>query len=139
MERLGLSVNGADNALFAGDRASASCSRRCRLYSASPSNRNLAENARRRGAPGRAHAEQTARSAIQSFRADIDSEIATAVGELNDLLAQFKDANTDIVSGTRNGRDVSDSLDQRDATAEEDRRASCRSRPSRAATTTWSS
>ena len=45
----------------------------------------------------------------------MDTQIASAVGDLNDLLAQFKDANTDIAAGTRNGRDVSDSLDRRDA------------------------
>ena len=38
----------------------------------------------------------------------MNSPIASSVSELNDLLGQFKDANTDIVSGTRNGRDVSD-------------------------------
>ena len=37
--------------------------------------------------------------AIQSFRADMDSEIGSAVSELNDLLGQFKDANNDIVVG----------------------------------------
>ena len=54
-------------------------------------------------------------TAIQSFRAETDQEIATAVSELNDLLAQFKDANNAVIAGTRTGRDVSDSLDRRDA------------------------
>ncbi len=53
--------------------------------------------------------------AIQKFRADTDGQIATAVGDLNSLLAQFKDVNTAIVSGTRSGTDISDALDQRDA------------------------
>ena len=69
----------------------------------------------------------------------MDSEIATAVSELNDLLAQFKDANNAIVSGTRTGRDVSDALDQRDALLKQIAEHRRRSRPSRAATTTWSS
>src|ERR671930_625511 len=36
-------------------------------------------------------------NAIQGFRSEMDTEIATAVSDLNDLLNQFKDANTDIV------------------------------------------
>jgi flagellar hook-associated protein 1 len=113
MERLGLAVNGADNATSAATAIGA-LQQALQIYSASPSNRNLAENAVDA-------ARQVVRTlndgtqAIQSFRADMDSEIGSAVSELNDLLGRFKDANNDIVSGTRNGRDVSDSLDQRDA------------------------
>jgi flagellar hook-associated protein 1 FlgK len=113
MERLGLAVNGADNASSAASAIGA-LQQALQIYSASPSNRNLAENAVDA-------ARQVVRTlndgtqAIQSFRADMDSEIGSAVSELNDLLGRFKDANNDIVSGTRNGRDVSDSLDQRDA------------------------
>ena len=113
MERLGLAVNGADNASSAATAIGA-LQQALQIYSASPSNRNLAENA----VDAARQVVRTLNSgtqAIQSFRADMDSEIGSAVSELNDLLAQFKDANTDIVSGTRNGRDVSDSLDRRDA------------------------
>jgi len=113
MERLGLAVNGADNATSAAT-AIGQLQQALQIYSASPSNRNLAENA----VDAARQVVRTLNSgtdAIQSFRADMDSEIGSAVSELNDLLAQFKDANSDIVSGTRNGRDVSDSLDRRDA------------------------
>ena len=112
-ERLGLAVNGADNASSAATAIGA-LQQALQIYSASPSNRNLAENA----VDAARQVVRTLNSgtdAIQSFRADMDSEIGSAVSELNDLLGQFKDANSDIVSGTRNGRDVSDSLDRRDA------------------------
>ena len=54
--------------------------------------------------------------AIQTFRIEADQEIATAVDELNNLLADFEKANNAVIAGTRAGRDVSDALDQRDAT-----------------------
>ncbi len=113
MERLGLAVNGADNASSAATAIGA-LQQALQIYSASPSNRNLAENAVE-AARQVVRTLNSGTQAIQSFRADMDSEIGSSVSELNDLLAQFKDANTDIVSGTRNGRDVSDSLDRRDA------------------------
>src|SRR3954470_11573328 len=113
MERLGLAVNGADNASSAATAIGA-LQQALQIYSASPSNRNLAENA----VDAARQVVRTLNSgtqAVQSFRADMDSEIGSSVSELNNLLAQFKDANNDIVSGTRNDRDVSDSLDRRDA------------------------
>ena len=113
MERLGLSVNGIDNATSAAT-AMGQLQQALQTYSASPSNRNLAENAVD-AARNMVRTLNDGTRAIQTFRAEMDSEIATAVGELNDLLSQFKDANTDIVAGTRNGRDVSESLDRRDA------------------------
>ena len=113
MERLGLSVNGIDNATSAAT-AMGQLQQALQTYSASPSNRNLAENAVD-AARNMVRTLNDGTRAIQTFRAEMDSEIATAVSELNDLLSQFKDANTDIVAGTRNGRDVSESLDRRDA------------------------
>lgn len=53
--------------------------------------------------------------AIQRIRTETDSEIATTVDDLNRLLADFEQANKTIIQGTRAGRDVNDSLDQRDA------------------------
>jgi flagellar hook-associated protein 1 FlgK len=113
MERLGLAVNGADNATSAAT-AIGQLQQALQTFSASPSNRNLAENAVD-SARSMVRTLNSGTQAIQSFRSDMDSEIGSAVSELNDLLNQFKDANNDIVSGTRNGRDVSDSLDRRDA------------------------
>ena len=88
MERLGLAVNGADNASSAATAIGA-LQQALQIYSASPSNRNLAENAVDA-------ARQVVRTlndgtqAIQSFRADMDSEIGSAVSELNDLLGQLQ-------------------------------------------------
>ena len=113
MERLGLAVNGADNASSAAT-AIGDLQQALQTYAASPSNRNLAENAID-SARQLVRTLNSGTQAIQTFRTDMDSEIASAVGDLNDLLAQFKDANTDIAAGTRNGRDVSNSLDRRDA------------------------
>ncbi len=114
MDRLGLAVNGVDNA-FSPATAIGKLQEALQLYSTSPSNQNLAENTLDA-------ARQVVRSlndgtnAIQSFRSETDREIATSVDELNSLLADFKVANDLIVSGTGAGRDVNDQLDQRDAT-----------------------
>jgi flagellar hook-associated protein 1 FlgK len=114
MEQLNLSINGVENATSPAT-ALGKLQEAMQLYSASPSNRNLAENTLDA-------ARQVVRtlndgtSAIQSFRAVADQEIATAVGELNNLLADLEKANNAVISGTRSGRDVSDALDQRDAT-----------------------
>ena len=114
MERLNLSINGVDNANSPAT-AIGKLQEALQLYSASPSNRNLAESALDA-------ARQVVRTlndgtgAIQSFRSVADKEIATAVGDLSSLLADFEKANNAVVTGTRAGRDVSDALDQRDAT-----------------------
>jgi flagellar hook-associated protein 1 FlgK len=113
MEHLGLAVNGADNANSAAV-AIGQLQEALQTYSSSPSNNNLAENAVD-SARNMVRVLNSGTDAIQSFRVDMDTEISTAVKDLNDLLNQFKDANTEIVSGTRNGRDVSESLDRRDA------------------------
>ena len=75
MERLGLAVNGADNASSAAT-AIGELQQALQTYSASPSNRNLAENA----VDAARQVVRTLNSgtqAIQSFRADMDSEIAS--------------------------------------------------------------
>jgi flagellar hook-associated protein 1 len=114
MERLNLAVNGVENATSPAT-ALGKLQEALQLYSASPSNRNLAETTLDA-------ARQVVRtlndgtSAIQSFRAVADQEVATAVGELNRLLADLETANNAVVAGTRAGRDISDALDQRDAT-----------------------
>ncbi len=113
MDNLGLSVNGIENASSAAT-AIGKLQEALQLYSASPSNQNLAENTLDA-------ARQVVRSlndgttAIQTFRVETDQEIATAVDELNGFLSNFQDANNLVIAGTRAGRDVSDALDQRDA------------------------
>lgn len=112
MERLEISVNGVDNST-APATAIGKLQQALQTYSSSPSNRTLAENAVDA-------ARQVVRSlsdgaaAIQSLRTETDMQIAGAVGELNDLLAQFKDVNAAVVNATRVGRDASDALDRRD-------------------------
>lgn len=113
MERLGLAVNGVDNATSAA-KAIEQLQLALQTYSSTPSDSNLAENTVD-AARNMVRTLNDGTQAIQSFRADMDSEIATAVSQLNDLLGQFEDANNEIVKGTRSGSDVSDSLDRRDA------------------------
>ena len=113
MDRLGLSVNGVENGTSPAT-ALGKLQEALQLYSTSPSNHNLGENTLDA-------ARQVVRSlrdgtiAVQTFRIEADQEIATAVNELNTLLADFGSANKLIIAGTRAGRDVSDALDQRDA------------------------
>jgi flagellar hook-associated protein 1 FlgK len=113
MDQLESAVNGVDNASSA-STAIGALQQALQLYATSPSNQNLANSVVNA-------ARQVVRSlndgskAIQDFRTQADSQINTAVGDLNGLLSQFQDANNAIVSGTRSGSDVSDALDQRDA------------------------
>lgn len=112
MDRLGLAVNGVDNA-YSPSTAIGNLQKALQLYATSPSNQNL-------GSSVIDAAQQVVRSlndgtkAIQDFRTQTDGEIATAVDDLNSLLSQFQDANQAVISGTRSGSDVSDALDQRD-------------------------
>ena len=114
MESLGLAVNGVDNATSAAT-AIGKLQEALQLYSSTPSNRNLGENTLD-AARGVVRSLNDGTTAIQTFRVQTDQEIAGAVTDLNSLLADFKDANNLVVTGTRTGRDVNDALDQRDAT-----------------------
>ena len=113
MDQLQLSVNGVDNA-SSPSTAIANLQQALQLYATTPSNQNL-------GASVIDAAKQVVSSlnggtqAIQDFRTQTDSQIATAVNDLNSLLSQFQDANKAVITGTRSGTDVSDALDQRDA------------------------
>lgn len=113
LETLRISVNGVDSAsspaALIGKLQEA-----LHLYSATPSNRTLAENAveaARQVVRGLNDGSQ----AIQTFRAQTDQQIAASVTDLNQLLAQFHDANKEVVAATRAGRDASESLDRRDS------------------------
>jgi flagellar hook-associated protein 1 FlgK len=113
MEQLGLAVNGVDNATSPAN-AIGELQKALQLYSASPSNGNLAANAVN-AARQVVRGLNDASTSIQTFRVQADQEIATAVNELNTLLADFEAANNSVINGTRAGRDTSDALDQRDA------------------------
>lgn len=112
MERLGLSINGVDNASSPAT-AIGKLQTALQFYATAPADRNLAETTVEA-------ARQVVRSlndgnaAIQTFRAQTDTQIEDAVNELNGLLVDFDQANRAVVSGTQTGRDVSDALDQRD-------------------------
>lgn len=113
LQKLSLDVNGSDNANSPAT-ALGKFQQALQLYSAAPSNQNL-------GVAAIDAARQVVRTlndgseAIQRFRTDADREIAGTVDDLNKLLADFEQANKAIIAGTRTGRDVNDSLDQRDA------------------------
>ncbi|MFC6489972.1 flagellar hook-associated protein FlgK [Nitratireductor sp. GCM10026969] len=113
LDRLRLEVNGTDNATSPAS-ALGKLQTALQNYAAAPSNRTLAETAVE-AARGMVRSLNNGTEAVQSFRTELDADIATSVGELNELLAQFEAANTEVVRGTRAGRDVSDALDRRDA------------------------
>ena len=112
MERLNMAVNGHEHmtspATLIGKLQDA-----LQLYSSNPSNRNLAESAVEAARSVVSSLNSGSRE-IQSLRADMDRQISTAVSDLNTLLGQFERVNTEVINGTRMGRDVSDALDQRD-------------------------
>ena len=113
MNRLELSVNGVDNTTSAAT-AIGRLQETLHLYSATPSNRNMAENVVN-AARDVVRSLNDGTQAIQSFRAETDIEIKASVDDLNRLLAEFEENNRQIQGGTRAGRDVSDALDKRDA------------------------
>lgn len=113
LQQLALDVYGSDNASSPAT-ALGKFQQALQFYSATPSNQNL-------GVAAIDAARQVVRTlndgsnAIQTFRTETDGQIATAVYDLNKLLADFEQANKAIIAGARSGRDVNDSLDQRDA------------------------
>jgi flagellar hook-associated protein 1 len=56
----------------------------------------------------------SATQTVQQVRGQADSDIASSVSQLNDLLSQFGTVNNRIKQGTAAGADVTDDLDQRD-------------------------
>lgn len=56
----------------------------------------------------------TATQAVTDVRNQADSDIATSVSNINNLLAQFQTLNQQIVSASGSGRDVTDVMDARD-------------------------
>ncbi|TPI46985.1 flagellar hook-associated protein FlgK [Mesorhizobium sp. B2-9-1] len=113
MDQLELSVNGVDNA-SSPSTAIAKLQQQLQLYATTPSNQTLGTSVVD-AAKQVVNSLNSGTKAIQDFRTQADSQIATAVDDLNSLLGQFQDANKAVISGTRSGTDVSDALDQRDA------------------------
>lgn len=112
LNRMGMSVNGPDNATSPA-KMIGKLQEAMQLYSSNPSNRNLAESAVESARAVVASLNKGS-SEIQAMRADMDRQISTAVDELNALLGQFEKVNAEVINGTRMGRDISDVLDQRD-------------------------
>lgn len=113
LDTLRLRVNGADNAASPA-AALGALQEALQAYAATPSNRALAAAAVE-AARGMVRSLNEGAAAVQSFRAEVDRDIAAAVNDLNRLLGEFETANRQVVAGTRTGQDVSDALDRRDA------------------------
>lgn len=107
------SVNGVDNtsspATLMGKLQDA-----LQLYSATPSSEILAESVVE-AARQLVSALNNGSKAIQTFRAETDAQLGEAVDKLNSLLADFHNANRQVISDMQAGRDVSDALDRREA------------------------
>lgn len=113
LEALKTAVNGVDNTSSAATLIG-KFQEALHLYSATPSNPTLAENAIE-AARQVVRALNDGSEAIQTFRVEADNQIAQSVDDLNALLGEFHDVNKEIVAGTRAGRNVLDMLDKRDA------------------------
>ncbi|WP_159725973.1 flagellar hook-associated protein FlgK [Methylosinus sp. Ce-a6] len=83
-------------------------------YSASPSDTTVAQSVLS-SAKAVAQALNTADTTVQSLRAQADNDIASSVANINSILTQFQQVNSEIVAGVQTGRDVTSALDQRDA------------------------
>ncbi|GHC64486.1 flagellar hook-associated protein FlgK [Limoniibacter endophyticus] len=112
LDKLMSGVNGIDNASSA-SALIGKLREALDLYGATPSNKTLGDTVVET-ASQLAQSLNNANTSVQATRTQADADIANQVDTLNELLTQFKDANTAVVNGTRAGRDVSDSLDQRD-------------------------
>jgi len=112
LDQLNTSLNGIDGA-----RSSSAMLEKLheslQTYSANPSNslmaqsviddaRQLATNLNRQS------------STLQSFSAGMDARISSDVANLNQLLSDFYDANSDVITATQTGGEVNDELDRRD-------------------------
>ena len=82
-------------------------------YAALPSDVSLAQNVIVK-AQDLAGSLNDASTIVQDVRRQADGDMATAVSDLNDLLAQFQSANAAVVIGTHSGADITDKLDARD-------------------------
>lgn len=82
-------------------------------YATAPDNTTLAQAAVT-AAKNVASALNDAARTVQSVRAEADSDMASSVSTINQLLAQFETVNTSIIKGTIAGSDITDYLDLRD-------------------------
>jgi flagellar hook-associated protein 1 FlgK len=83
-------------------------------YANAPSTRSLGQ-AVITAAQSLASSINGAAQTITAVRNGADSDMASSVANINKLLSDFESVNTQIVSGTLNGDDVTDAMDKRDA------------------------
>ena len=83
-------------------------------YATAPDNVTFAQAAVL-AAKGVASSLNDATTTVQAVRVDADTDIATSVTTINELLVQFESVNTSIVKGTITGADTTDYLDLRDS------------------------
>jgi flagellar hook-associated protein 1 FlgK len=81
-------------------------------YSASPSNASAAAGVLS-AAQNLASGLNAASATVQSGRETADQDMVNAVATVNGLLSDFQQVNTQIVSGTATGADITDALDRR--------------------------
>ncbi len=112
LDQLNMTINGIDNVSSAANMLG-KLQEAIQLYSATPSNRTLAENAVEMGRQ-MVRTLNDSTQTIQNFRADMDSQVAIAVADLNSLLADFEGVNNEIIRATSSGREALDAYDRRD-------------------------
>ena len=83
-------------------------------YTAAPADSNTAAAAVA-AASSLAGTLNNATTAVQQLREQADSQMASSVASINSLLSQFQTVNTQIVTGTALGSDVTDLLDSRNS------------------------
>ncbi len=83
-------------------------------YAASPQNTAAAQSAVV-AAQNLASGLNSASATVQNVRNQANSDIASSVKTINDLLTQFGQLNSAVVDGTAAGADVTDQMDQRDS------------------------
>lgn len=112
LNRLSLNLNGVDAntspAALIGRLQEA-----LQTYQSSPASISIATDAVA-SAGDLANALNAGAAAIDVFVAEMNAGIERDVGQLNHLLANFGEANTDVMTATRLGRDASEALDRRD-------------------------
>lgn len=113
LDWLAVSINGVENvsspATLIGKLQEA-----IQLYASNPTNRTVGESAVE-AARDVLRTLNDGTSAIQTLRADMDRQIATGVDQLNELLAEFKIENDNVIKGRVSGEAPLDALDRRDA------------------------
>lgn len=112
LDQLNTSLNGID-----GVRSSSAMLEKLhasmQTYSSNPSNSLMAQSVIDDARQVATNLNQQSAS-LQSFSSGMDAQISSEVANLNQLLSDFYDVNSAVVTGSQSGVDVNDELDQRD-------------------------